>query len=158
MKILCLCQLMVRVEGAREDIYPVVEAVGMWESRRDFQRVWEGWEAGFMAFHTLSFPWPTFRAANAGKNDMPPPSAMCRTRQEMLICTHRLSMSALRLWAPRDPPRARRGHWRLLFRNHNQEVEDLAAARRAHGIPDDEFVAATHGRGILAALPLDALF
>ena len=31
----------------------------MWESRRDFQRVWEGWEAGFMAFHafqTLSFP------------------------------------------------------------------------------------------------------
>jgi hypothetical protein len=38
--------------------------VGMWESRRDFQRVWEGWEAGFMAFHafhTLSFPWPAFR-------------------------------------------------------------------------------------------------
>jgi hypothetical protein len=33
----------------------------MWESRRDFQGVWEGWEAGFMAFHafhTLSFPWP----------------------------------------------------------------------------------------------------
>ena len=33
----------------------------MWESRRDFQRVWEGWKAGFMAFHafhTLSFPWP----------------------------------------------------------------------------------------------------
>ena len=33
----------------------------MWKSRRDFQRVWEGWEAGFMAFHvfhTLSFPWP----------------------------------------------------------------------------------------------------
>ena len=23
----------------------------MWESRRDFQRVWEEWEAGFMAFH-----------------------------------------------------------------------------------------------------------
>jgi hypothetical protein len=38
----------------------VVEAVGMWESRRDFQRVWEAWEAGLMAFHpfhTLSFPW-----------------------------------------------------------------------------------------------------
>jgi hypothetical protein len=36
----------------------------MWESRRDFQRVWEGWEAGIMAFHafhTLSFPWPAFR-------------------------------------------------------------------------------------------------
>ena len=35
----------------------------MWESRRDFQRVWEGWEAGIMAFHafhTLSFPWPAF--------------------------------------------------------------------------------------------------
>jgi hypothetical protein len=35
----------------------------MWESRRDFQGVWEGWEAGFMAFHafhTLSFPWPAF--------------------------------------------------------------------------------------------------
>jgi hypothetical protein len=33
----------------------------MWESRRDFQRVWEGWEAVFLAFHafhTLSFPWP----------------------------------------------------------------------------------------------------
>ena len=39
----------------------------MWESRRDFQRVWEGWEAGFMAFHafhTLSFPWPAFRTEN----------------------------------------------------------------------------------------------
>jgi hypothetical protein len=40
----------------------------MWESQRDFQKVWEGWEAGFLAFqafqafqafHTLSFPWPT---------------------------------------------------------------------------------------------------
>jgi impB/mucB/samB family len=60
---------MVRVEGEREYRYPVVEAVGMWESRRDFQRVWEGWEAGFMAFHafhTLSFSWPAFRAANTG--------------------------------------------------------------------------------------------
>src|ERR1700733_15138756 len=38
--------------------------------RRDFQRVWEGWDAGFMAFHafhTLSFPWPAFRAANVSK-------------------------------------------------------------------------------------------
>jgi len=36
-----------------------VEAVGMWESRRDLQEVWEGWEAGFMAFHafhTSAFP------------------------------------------------------------------------------------------------------
>ncbi len=33
----------------------------MWESQRDFQRMWEGWKAGFLAFHTfhiLSFPWP----------------------------------------------------------------------------------------------------
>jgi hypothetical protein len=55
-----------RVEWARKDIYPVVEAVEMWESQRDFQRVWEGWEAGIMAFHpfhTLSFPWPAFRPA-----------------------------------------------------------------------------------------------
>src|SRR5580658_10128967 len=40
---------------------PAVEAVGIWQSRRDFQRVWEGWKAGFLAFHafhTLSFPWP----------------------------------------------------------------------------------------------------
>jgi len=47
--------------GGSKDINPVVEAVGMWESRKDFQRVWEGWEAGFMAFHafhTLAFPWP----------------------------------------------------------------------------------------------------
>ena len=31
----------------------------MWESRRDFQEEWEGWEAGFMAFHPFhssSFP------------------------------------------------------------------------------------------------------
>ncbi len=41
----------------------------MWESRRDFQRVWEEWEAGFLAFHafhTLSFPWPAFRRATLG--------------------------------------------------------------------------------------------
>ena len=40
----------------------------MWESRRDFQRVWEGWKAGFMAFHafhTLSFPWPAFTAIDS---------------------------------------------------------------------------------------------
>ena len=40
----------------------------MWESRRDFQRVWEGWEAGFMAFHaflTLSFPRPVFVATDS---------------------------------------------------------------------------------------------
>jgi len=43
--------------------HPVVEAIGMWESRRDFQRAWKGWEAGlmaFQAFRTLSFPRPAF--------------------------------------------------------------------------------------------------
>jgi hypothetical protein len=33
----------------------------MWESRRDFQGLWEGWKAGFLAFHAfhnLSIPWP----------------------------------------------------------------------------------------------------
>ena len=46
----------------------------MWESRRDFQRVWEGWKAGFMvfhAFHTLSFPWPVFRVARAADDPYP---------------------------------------------------------------------------------------
>jgi len=54
---------MVPVECVSEDVNPVVEAVGMWESQRDFQRVWKAWEAGIMAFHafhTLSFPWPAF--------------------------------------------------------------------------------------------------
>jgi hypothetical protein len=52
--------------------------------------MWEGWEAGFMAFHafhTLSFPWPAFRALLN--------KPICRSRQEMLIDTHRLSLSAL---------------------------------------------------------------
>ena len=42
----------------------------MWESQRDFQRVWEGWKAGFMAFHafhTLSFPWPVFARQVRGR-------------------------------------------------------------------------------------------
>jgi hypothetical protein len=40
----------------------------MWESQRDFQRVWEGWKASFMALHafhpshTLSFPWSASEA------------------------------------------------------------------------------------------------
>ena len=37
----------------------VVEALGMWESRRDFQEEWEGWKTGFMvfpAFHSSAFP------------------------------------------------------------------------------------------------------
>jgi hypothetical protein len=57
------------VEGLRlgqpvlREISVVAETVGMWESRRDFQGVWEEWEAGFMAFHafhTPSFPWLVF--------------------------------------------------------------------------------------------------
>ena len=78
---------MVRVEWAREDIYPVVGAVGMWESRRDFQRVWEGWEAGFLAFHafhTLSFPWPAFRSGDDGFTATST-SAMGRTRKEVFV-------------------------------------------------------------------------
>lgn len=41
----------------------VAVAVAMWESRRDFQGVWEEWKAGFMpfhAFHTPAFPWLVF--------------------------------------------------------------------------------------------------
>jgi hypothetical protein len=40
-------------------IDPAVEAVEMWESRRDFQEEWEGWKAGsmaFRAFHSSPFP------------------------------------------------------------------------------------------------------
>ncbi len=37
-----------------------VVAVVMWESRRDFQGVWEGWQAGIVAFHTPAFPWLVF--------------------------------------------------------------------------------------------------
>ena len=58
-----------RVERAREDIYPVVEAVGMWESRTDFQKVWKGGKpASWLSmlsilchFHCLLSRW------NAGK-------------------------------------------------------------------------------------------
>jgi len=59
----------------------------MWESRRDFQRVWEGWKAGFMAFHafhTLSFPWPAFRG-RAGRTGDAVTGAMCRTRQRCSV-------------------------------------------------------------------------
>jgi hypothetical protein len=41
----------------------VTVAVVMWESCRDFQGVWEGWKAGFLAFHafhTPAFPWLAF--------------------------------------------------------------------------------------------------
>jgi hypothetical protein len=60
--------------------------------------VWEGWEAGLMAFHafhTLSFPWSAFRAAGAGETDVPPPSAICRTPSEMLIGTSSLVIESI---------------------------------------------------------------
>ena len=72
------------VQGKGDDKYPVVEAVGMWESRRDFHSVWEGWEAGFMAFHafhTLSFPRPAFRPGDDGFTDTST-SAIHRTRKK----------------------------------------------------------------------------
>jgi hypothetical protein len=59
----------------------------MWESRRDFQRVWEGWEAGFMAFHafhTLSFPWPASCLGDAGFRATST-SAMGRTRMQVFV-------------------------------------------------------------------------
>jgi hypothetical protein len=59
----------------------------MWESGRDFQRVWEGWEAGFLAFHafhTLSFPWPAFRPGDVGFTATST-SAMGRTRKEVFV-------------------------------------------------------------------------
>ena len=40
---------------------------------------------------------------------MPPPSAMCRTRHEMLICTHRLPMNELLIYhSPRGRIRSRK--------------------------------------------------
>ena len=56
----------------------------MWQSRRDFQRVWEGWEAGFMAFHALSFPWPPFRPGHA-RFTATAISAKGRTRKEVFV-------------------------------------------------------------------------
>ena len=48
----------------------------MWESRRDFQREWEGWEAGslaFHAFHSLSFPRPDARFQRGSSQHRLPP-------------------------------------------------------------------------------------
>jgi hypothetical protein len=69
-----------------------------------------------------------------------------------------LSMSDSAIMHSSRSSRARSGHWRLLFRNHNQEVEDLTAALRAHGISDDEFVAPTMGEEFSLPCPLAALF
>jgi hypothetical protein len=59
----------------------------MWESRRDFQRVWKGWEAGFLAFHAfhaLLFPWPAFRPGDAGFTASST-SAMGRTHSDVFV-------------------------------------------------------------------------
>jgi hypothetical protein len=56
----------------------------MWESRKDFQRVWEGWEAGFLAFHALSFSWPASRPGDAGFTAAST-SAMGRARKEVFV-------------------------------------------------------------------------
>ena len=69
----------------------------MWESRRDFQRVWEGWEAGIMAFHafhTLSFPWPTFRPATVDKPICPHPTE-CAAADTRRLSYSSVLMSAL---------------------------------------------------------------
>jgi hypothetical protein len=58
----------------------------MWESRRDFQRVWEGWEAGFLAF-LLSISvivCRAFRPGDAGFRATST-SAMGRTRKEVFV-------------------------------------------------------------------------
>jgi hypothetical protein len=60
-----LAVAMVRIEGAREDIYPVVEAV--------------------------SFPWPAFRAANAVLTGTPHPvqcTALATRCSSVLIACH----------------------------------------------------------------------
>jgi len=56
----------------------------MWESRRNFQRAWEGWEAGLMAFHTLSFPWPLFAVQMLDK-PMCRPQVQCATRGSSVL-------------------------------------------------------------------------
>jgi hypothetical protein len=69
----------------------------MWESGRDFQRVWEGWEAGFMAFqafHTLSFPWPAFVRQCWMNNYATQRKAPTATKRLL----DQLSVSALAIW------------------------------------------------------------
>ena len=56
----------------------------MWESRWDFQRVWEAGFLAFHAFHTLSFPWPAFRPGDA-RFSATSTSAMGRTRKEVFV-------------------------------------------------------------------------
>jgi hypothetical protein len=73
----------------------------MWQSRRDFQSVWEG---GKPASWLSCFPDSVISMACFShrklldKDDMPRPSEPCRTRHEMLIATPRLSMSPLAIY------------------------------------------------------------
>ena len=81
----------------------------MWESRRDSQRAWEGWEAGIMAlhaFHTLSFPWSAFRPAMLGEGVRHPATkhlwrpVVCECIGDLaLVQTHSPPRSALDLLA-----------------------------------------------------------
>jgi hypothetical protein len=73
--------------------------------------MWEGWEAGIMAFnafHTLSFPWPAFRSAMLDKpyaatqrNAPHPPQDTYRDRLSMsplAMCRRPSLQSLLRRW------------------------------------------------------------
>ena len=58
----------------------------MWESRRDFQRVWEGWEAGIHGFPY--FPYSVISMACFARQcliTVTPPGEMCRTRHGTLV-------------------------------------------------------------------------
>jgi len=65
----------------------------MWESRRDFQRVWEGWEAGFMAsmlsilchFHGLLFARQMLDKPNAAAQCNVPHSTRDAHRYSSLV-------------------------------------------------------------------------
>jgi hypothetical protein len=62
--------------------------------------MWEGWEAGFMTFmlSTLCHSMACFSRGKCWINRYAASNAGCRTRHEMLIGTHRLSLSALEIW------------------------------------------------------------
>ena len=42
--------------------------MGVWSSRRDFQGVREGWKAGFLASHPLSFPRSALKRVSQNHN------------------------------------------------------------------------------------------
>src|SRR5271156_6288204 len=91
----------------------------MWESRRYFQRVWEGWKAGFMAFHafhTLSFPWPAFcgaaimhpcevRSPTPARSGLAPLGGDLRCQLEPKRATFRKQKDESNCWLIGDAPR-----------------------------------------------------